>query len=92
MYTQCPESCYTVKFASDYTRHEKEDLRERDVNFYFSFRDFSYLNISQIPKTDVFTFVNNIGGGLGLFMGIAFPNLVEFIHFVIEIGVVALTN
>ena len=43
------------------------------VNFYF--RDLSTLNITQIPKTDAFTFLNNIGGGLGLLIGIALPQL-----------------
>jgi len=30
-------------------------------------------------------FLNNIGGGLGLFMGIAFPTLIEFLQFILEI-------
>ena len=34
---------------------------------------------------DDFTFINNIGGGLGLFMGVDFPNLIEFFEFIIEI-------
>jgi hypothetical protein len=55
----------------------------------FSFYDFSTLNITQIPKTDMFTFINNVGGGLGLFMGIAFPNLIEFLQFISEIFLVA---
>ena len=43
------------------------------------------MDITQIPKTDRWTFVNNIGGGLGLFMGLAFPNFVEFLQFVSDI-------
>jgi len=45
--------------------------------------------MTQIPKTDLFTFINNIGGGLGLFMGIAFPNIIEFPQFTFEIFLIA---
>ena len=55
----------------------------------FSFIDFSSLYMTQIPKTDLFTFINNIGGGLGLFMGIAFPNIIEFPQFTFEIFLIA---
>ena len=80
---ECPlESCFSEKFT-----HSKYLLRTAPSStlFKFSFRDMSSLNISQIPKTDPYTFLNNIGGGLGLFMGIAFPNLIEFLQFIFEI-------
>jgi len=59
------------------------------TEFRFSSYDFSTLNITQIPKTDLFTFINNIGGGLGLFMGIAFPNIIEFLQFITDICMIA---
>jgi len=78
----CPlESCFSEKFTFDFTSAATKDY----TFFYFKFRDFSSLSITQIPKTDPFTFLNNIGGGLGLFMGIAFPNLIEFFQFCLEI-------
>ncbi len=76
------ESCYSEKFTFDSTTISS-DLNFTMFRFYF--RDLSTLNITQIPKTDTFTFLNNIGGGLGLFMGIAFPNLIEFFQFILEI-------
>ena len=80
---ECPlKSCFSEKLSI-------ESEENSDSNFYpcfaFAFRDLSALNITQIPKTDGFTFLNNIGGGLGLFMGIAFPNLIEFLQFMILI-------
>ncbi len=57
-----------------------------------SFRDLSTLNISQFPKTDPFTFLNNIGAGLGLFMGIALPNLLVLFQFMVEICLIALAR
>jgi len=76
------ESCFSEKFTYD-----DREIRYSDSATYFAFffRDLSTLNITQIPKIDGFTFINNIGGGLGLFMGVAFPTLVEFIQFIFEI-------
>ena len=78
---ECPlESCFSEKFTFDIINPNSDP-----PVFRFFFRDLSTLNITQIPKTDGFTFLNNIGGGLGLFMGIAFPNLIEFLQFIFEI-------
>ncbi len=54
----------------------------------FNIADFSYLNITQNAKIDSWTFINNIGGGLGLFMGIALPNFVEFFQFIANILII----
>jgi hypothetical protein len=79
---ECPlESCYSEKF----TFYSSPSFAFNSTEFRFYFRDLSTLNITQIPKTDGFTFLNNIGGGLGLFMGIAFPNVIEFVQFILEI-------
>jgi hypothetical protein len=84
---ECPlESCQSEK----YIRILKVDDRPGNTFLKFSFYDLSTLNITQIPKTDLFTFINNIGGGLGLFMGIAFPNIIEFLQFIIEIILIVL--
>ena len=83
---ECPlKSCYSEKFTPSILSYKTSYPY---TDFYFSFIDFDSLNITQIPKTDSFTFINNIGGGLGLFMGIAFPNLVEFVQFIVEIGLI----
>ena len=80
---ECPlESCFSEKFTFySTTRFSNSHY----TSFRFYFRELSTLNITQIPKTDGFTFLNNIGGGLGLFMGVAFPNLIEFFQFILEI-------
>jgi hypothetical protein len=84
---ECPENCYSVDFTPSVISHKTSNPY---TYFDFSFSDFGSLNITQIPKTDGFTFINNIGGGLGLFMGIAIPNLVEFVQFIVEIFLIAL--
>ncbi len=66
---ECPlESCYSEKWTS----YVISEINGGPTVFYVSLRDFTSLNITQIPKTDSFTFINNTGGGLGLFMGISF--------------------
>ena len=84
---ECPlESCYSEEFTPSIVTHRSSAPY---TYFYISFIDLNSLNITQIPKVDGFTFINNIGGGLGLFMGIAFPNLVEFVQFIVEVASIA---
>jgi hypothetical protein len=79
---ECPlESCHSEKYIPIL----KVDERPGNTYLRFALYDLSNLNITQIPKTDLFTFINNIGGGLGLFMGIAFPNIIEFLQFITEV-------
>ena len=82
---ECPESCYSERFTAEvWSSVPSDDIGSRTL-FRFSFRDLSSLTITQVPKIDGFTFLNNIGGGLGLFMGISFPTLIEFIEVIAEI-------
>jgi hypothetical protein len=79
---KCPlESCFSEKFSLNLIEKGKEDVY---AVFSFLLSDLSSLSITQISKTDRFTALNNIGGGLGLFMGIAFPNVIEFLQFIFE--------
>jgi hypothetical protein len=84
---ECPENCYSEKLSFSIRSNERGGY----TDLKFSFRDLSTLNITQIPKIDAFTFINNIGGGLGLFMGIALPNLIEFIQFIFEISLIIIS-
>jgi hypothetical protein len=82
------EGCFSEKFSYSV----EATVGYGSTVFKFSFRDMSTLNITQIPKIDGFTFVNNVGGGLGLLMGIAFPTFIEFLQFAFEIFSVAFNN
>ena len=54
----CPlESCYSEKWTS----YVISEINGGPTVFYVSLRDFTSLNITQIPKTDSFTFINNTG-------------------------------
>ncbi len=82
---ECSESCYSERFTAEIWSSELSSELSGQTWFRFSFGDLSSLTITQLPKIDGFTFLNNIGGGLGLFMGITFPTLIEFIEFTAEI-------
>ena len=82
---KCPENCYSERFTADIVSSEQSSESSGQTRFRFSFGDLTSLTITQVPKIDGFTFLNNIGGGLGLFMGISFPTLIEFIEVIAEI-------
>jgi hypothetical protein len=77
--------CSRTKFYFD-TIDSNNYLQEMELRF--SFRDLGFLNMTQNPKIDHWTFINNIGGGLGLFMGLAFPNFIEFFQFIADILII----
>ena len=52
------------------------------VNVFY--KDLDYTSISQLPKMDFFDLVSNIGGNLGLFIGVSFLSFAEIIEFIIE--------
>ena len=51
----------------------------------FRFMSFDFEELSEIPKMNFFTLISNIGGALGLFIGLQFLSFIEFIEFLIEV-------
>lgn len=49
------------------------------TNFWFIPNDLSLLEITQIPKTSMIDLISNIGGTLGLFVGMTFLSFVEIL-------------
>ena len=50
----------------------------------------SYTRITEIPKTELIDLIANIGGNLGLFIGISFLSFAELFELIIEIIIVIL--
>ncbi len=79
----CPLECETVRFD---TRVVTSALASNSpAIFSFSMSDFSTLKITQIPKTILFSFISNIGGILGLFIGMSFLSFAEIFEFLINV-------
>lgn len=63
----------------------KEFIQDYVIGFNVYYEDLSYTYISQTPKMELSEFISNIGGILGLFIGISFLSLAELIEIFIEI-------
>jgi hypothetical protein len=51
----------------------------------FFYESLSYTVIDQIPKMNMLDLISNIGGNLGLFIGVSFLSFAEIIELFIEI-------
>ena len=49
------------------------------------YKELKYALITQEPKTEIFNFISNIGGILGLFLGISFLSFIEILEMFLEV-------
>jgi hypothetical protein len=84
---QCPKECETVKFDSVVSSYNSPYLTVQ-----VAFLDLSFIKISQIPKMTVVSLISNIGGALGLFVGVRFISLLELFEYLSEIFAVFYRN
>lgn len=61
-----------------------EQLKKHYVQICVFYKKIGYTLISQEAKTETFNFVSNIGGVLGLFLGISFLSFIEIFEVLIE--------
>lgn len=79
----CPRECDSTRYSF---KHQDEPNESGDsTRFYFSLNDLSTFKITQIPKLNQFLLISNIGGSLGLFIGIRFLSIVEIVEFLIDV-------
>ena len=62
-----------------------ENVQKHYIQVKAYFHELKFTFISQQPKTGVVDLVSNIGGTLGLFLGISFLSSIEIIELIIEI-------
>ena len=81
----CPLECDSVS----YTLLENSfRLNDSLTGFNVYFRSLQYTLITQDPKMTIFDLFSNIGGLLGLFVGLSFASLFEIIELLIQIGLI----
>ncbi len=86
---QCPQECTTNKFSLFLNNlNIGSNFSEFELKFKFYYLDLSYTEISQTPKISGYSLLNEIGGALGLFVGITFLSLFELFEFLFEIFLV----
>ena len=81
---KCPKECNSTQFKIKLGKLE-DNYYSDGIFIHSSFFDLSSLEIIQIPKMNSFDFVSNVGGLLGLFIGVCFLSLVEVIELFIDI-------
>jgi len=61
-----------------------EDIKRHYVQLCVYYKNLEYTYIDQEAKTETFNFISNMGGILGLFLGISFLSFVEILEILIE--------
>ena len=82
---QCPKECSTTKFNALQINPDIGSNSNGIVELKVFYLDLRYTEISQTPKMSGFLLLNEIGRALGLFVGITFLSLFEFLEYLFEI-------
>ena len=82
---KCPKECTTIKFNTLVNNPQLNPNSSEKLEFYVWPLDLGYIEISQTPKMSGFSLMNEIGGALGLFVGITCLSLLEFLEFFFEV-------
>jgi len=69
-----------------------EEVNKHFIVLYIYYKNLNYKFISQNPKTEMFNFISNIGGLLGVFLGISFLSFIEIFEITYEIINILLLN
>ena len=89
----CPEECdsiqYDISHSSTKLSPQYELFNNMQIDNYIFFNvyyeNLQYTVIDQIAQMNVFDLISNIGGNLGLFIGISFLSFAELIELLVEI-------
>ena len=71
-------------------RLEAEEARKKFVYLYLSYESLSYSNSFERPNMDIASLLANVGGTLGLFLGVSVLSMCELIDFFIEMFLLAI--
>ena len=83
----CPKECINIKYSTEITARgntSMDPIYENETLFTFFFMDLNYIQTSQIPKITISSLISNIGGALGVFIGLNFLSMVELVEFFVE--------
>ena len=78
----CPLECDSFEYSID---RFSTPLKGNEITIFIYYESLKYTLISQQPKTLLIDLIPNIGGILGLFIGISFLSFIEIIELFIEI-------
>jgi hypothetical protein len=73
-------------FPAEYNTYE--EIKKHYIEIFVYYNDLKYTVISEEPKAELFNFISNIGGILGLFLGISFLSFIEIFEILFEILII----
>jgi len=68
-----------------------EEVNKHFIVLYIYYKNLNYKFISQNPKTEMFNFISNIGGLLGVFLGVSFLSFIEIFEIIYEIIIILIS-
>ena len=74
-----------AKYASDLSKLDYDSLKRNLVQIWVSYSELGYDRYVEIAKTEVIDLVSNIGGTLGLFLGMSFLSIAEILDILLQI-------
>lgn len=86
---------YNMSISSDYNPEISEriakiksytEARNYYLSFHIYYSDLSYTFIEEGPYWDLFLLLSNIGGNLGLFVGMSFLSFVEIFELIFQLA------
>jgi hypothetical protein len=77
--SKTPKSNYFSEFNT------YEEVKKSFIGIRIYYNELKYTLISEEPKTELLDFISNIGGILGLFLGISFLSFIEIFEIIFEI-------
>ncbi len=87
--TDCPLECDSIKYEISHSFNKliikNETSFSNRVKLLVYYERPEYTVIDQIAQMNVFDLISNIGGNLGLFIGISFLSFAEIIELLVEI-------
>jgi hypothetical protein len=82
----CPLECDTINYDISINSRISQTLSSDNITaIYVFYEDLKYTLISQQPKLQFIDLISNIGGSLGLFVGISFISFLELFEILVEI-------
>jgi len=78
----CPLECDSIKYEQSMYSNQIDVSSIVSLNIFYESLEYTVIN--QKAKMDEFDLISNIGGNLGLFIGVSFLSLAEFIELFVE--------
>ena len=63
-----------------------DELKNSVLSLNVFYDDLQYTVVEELPSLDLLTFVSNLGGTLGLCVGMSFLSILEIVEILLEIG------